>query len=903
MENSIKFSPPPIREEYIDRQKLINRLDEALNHKLTLISAPAGFGKTTLVSAWAKRNTAKIAWINITESDNDPIRFLKFIASGMHQIDIPETDAILSVIQTPPPHSYEAILLHLLECILHFKEDVILVLDEFNLLNNEEIHQFGRFMIEKAPSNFHCILTTRMDPPLPLGRLRVNNELLEIRTKDFRFSNQEAREFLNDKMGLNLRRNDIRVLVRKTEGWIAGLQLAGLAIKTAENPQERKNFIQNFSGVHKFVMEYLSEEVFQNISPEMENFFLETSVLEQFNVDLCNHVTQQQYSHEMIKEIQKMNLFILPMSCQMDWFRYNRLFAELLQARLVQRKPDEINNLHQRASDWYRAHRYYRDAFNHAMDAKNLDGAIEILKAGWVELAYSGRISCLEEMIEAIPKRMVKDDLELSAAYCWMLNLTGQIDELAIWINTTQNALLTVSNEENIAPSKNNSTLDIQIFILQSVMARYNKNYEQAKRFSQIALERIVEINDADLQGITYVNLGDTYRDAGDLHQAKLYYHKALPFLKSAKNFIVLGMCTFHAARIDQFSGKIADGIKLCQETLALLESHHLSEQPAGGLVHIALANLYFERFELDKTEYYLELGQSISLHWDAHDLIFNSTITNARLKQAQGRISEAKEALQLAENQIKERSAAYQKLIIDLVKMRIWESEKDFAKISVYIEKYEANPKNNNSTMLFDIEGLTYCLGLSVIGRYEQAVNALQDFIIRARNHGSIICEIEAHVLLAFVHKQLDYKLNTICDDLISAIELASEAGYKRIFMDRGEAMRPLIFCLKERKSEMTERHCDFARNLIHSLPKIENGDSDILNTKALLDCLSKREAEVLELICEGYSNQEIANKLVITLNTVKKHTSNIYSKIGVLSRAQAIAVVQSINYQFEAE
>ena len=351
-----KLYIPPPRPKVVLRPRLIERLNEGFSAscKLTLISAPAGFGKTTLVSEWVAGCERPVAWLSLDEGDNDPTRFLTYLVSALQTIMANIGAGALAVLQSPQPPSTESILTTLLNEITTFPDSFILVLDDYHVIDSKPVDQALAFLVEHQPPQMHLVIATREDPPLPLARLRVRGQLTELRAADLRFTPAEAAEFLNRMMGLNLRDADIAALEARTEGWIAGLQLAALSM---QGRSDTAGFIRAFSGSHRFVLDYLAGEVLERQPERVRNFLLQTAILDRLSGSLCDGVTAQDGGRGMLETLERDNLFVVPLDDQRQWYRYHHLFAEVLKTRLIEAQPEQVSSLHKRASAWYRTER------------------------------------------------------------------------------------------------------------------------------------------------------------------------------------------------------------------------------------------------------------------------------------------------------------------------------------------------------------------------------------------------------------------------------------------------------------------------------------------------------------------------------------------------------------------
>jgi LuxR family maltose regulon positive regulatory protein len=377
-----KLYIPPHRPSMVSRPRLIERMNEGMLRKLTLISAPAGFGKTTLVSEWISTCGKPVAWLSLDEGDSDLTRFISYLIAAIQTIKAGLGEGLLAEHQSPQPPPTESILTALLNEITTISGNFIFVLDDYHLIDSKPVDEAITFLLEHQPPQMHLVVATREDPPLPLPRLRARRQLTELRAADMRFTSAEAAEFLNQIMGLNLSDGDVAGLESRTEGWIAGLQLAALSM---QGHQDTASFIKSFAGSHRFVLDYLVEEVLQRQPEHIRSFLLQTSILDRFCAPLCNAVTERENSKEMLDFLERGNLFLIPLDDQRQWYRYHHLFAEVLQAHLKEAQPDQVFALHQRASEWYEQNHLPAEAFQHAFVANDFDRAARLAEDAWRE--------------------------------------------------------------------------------------------------------------------------------------------------------------------------------------------------------------------------------------------------------------------------------------------------------------------------------------------------------------------------------------------------------------------------------------------------------------------------------------------------------------------------------------
>ena len=413
-----KLYIPPPRPKVVLRPRLIERLNEGLDRKLTLISAPAGFGKTTLVSEWVAGSERPAAWLSLDEGDNDPTRFLTYLVAALQTIAPDIGEGVLSVLQSPQPPPTESILTALLNEITAVPDDFVLVLDDYHVIDARPVDAALTFLLEHLPPQMHLVITTREDPQLPLARLRARGQLTELRAADLRFTPSEAAAFLNEVMGLNLSAEDIAALETRTEGWIAGLQLAALSMRGREDVP---GFIRAFAGDNRYIVDYLVEEVLQRQPERVRSFLLQTSILDRLSGPLCDAVTGQEEGNALLEALERGNFFVVPLDDRRHWYRYHHLFADVLHAHLMAEQPDQVPTLHRRASEWYEQHGSAADAIRHALAAEDFERAADLVELAVPAMRRSRQEATLLGWLKALPDELIQCRPVLSVAYAGTL--------------------------------------------------------------------------------------------------------------------------------------------------------------------------------------------------------------------------------------------------------------------------------------------------------------------------------------------------------------------------------------------------------------------------------------------------------------------------------------------------
>ncbi|MEZ4683221.1 MAG: AAA family ATPase [Caldilineaceae bacterium] len=622
-------SPP--RPNLVARPRLIERLNSGLHRKLTLISAPAGFGKTTLVSEWiallGERPEPGVAWLSLDESDSDPVRFLTYLVAALQKLASTIGQSILGMLQSPQPPPPNVILPTLLNDLAadldNATQSLLLVLDDYHVLDSDVIDQALTFLIDHLPPQLHLVITTREDPLLPLARLRARAQLTEIRAADLRFTPAEAADFLNRAMGLELAPDEIAALERRTEGWIAGLQLAAVSMQGHDaGDHDRAHFIQSFTGSHRFVMDYLLEEVLHQQSAQMQQFLLYTSILDRFCGPLCDAVLCAPCAtgQATLEALEQANLFVVPLDHERRWYRYHHLFAELLRQRLQQTlattgaADPSIEALHGRASQWYEANDLELDAFHHATLANDIARAERLIEGKGMPLHFRGAIRPVLRWLNSLPTTVFDDHPSLWLAHASTLLATGQVVR-------TQEALQ--GAELVLEAQLTNASLDDQardligrIAAIRATIAAGLQQVDVIIAQSQRALTYLHPDNLA-FRTATSWKLGYAYHLTGDYSVAMQAYQAAIAKSQASGNTIFAIMSLIGLADIFQIEAQLPKAAEYYQRAIALFGEQLL---PSAGEAYSGLAQIYYEWNDLEAARHHATQGLQLGRQWEQSD-------------------------------------------------------------------------------------------------------------------------------------------------------------------------------------------------------------------------------------------------------------------------------------------
>jgi len=652
-----KFHIPPWRTGLVSRPRLLEKLQRgwAENRRLTLISAPAGYGKSTLLTEWVTAYKGRVAWLSLDERDNTPLRFWTYLVTALQTISKPFGQGVLEMLESAQDFDSNRFLTAFVNEVSTIEPSAILVLDDFHVISNLDVHAGMNFLLEHLSSSLHLVISTRTDPPLPLSRLRVRGQLTEIRIADLRFNVEEASSFLNDLMNLKLTESDVLALETRTEGWIAGLQLAALSMQGRE---DTRAFIQNFTGGQHFVLEYLVEEVLQRQPQALQNFLLETSILPRLSAPLCNAVTDSTEGAQALAELRRRNLFVIPLDGEHYWFRYHHLFAEFLKSHLKRTLPDKLPALHRRAAQWFEENNDVEDALRHAFAIPDYPYASRMVVDNWRRIYHQGQLNTAVEWLDSLPPDFIRQSPPLGVAYCWTLFVRGDYDRIETYLDQITRVFEQMAGAGRLPADHPEYNIVLQqVILLRAVVMRHRGQVSAALREIEQLLPTIEGLRQtlgnvvADM-GYTacYSQMGYTYVAANDLERAAECLSRVSPHARRCGNILALAHTTIELARISLLLGRLEQAEKICRDELSLREQTAYADYPAFGLIHLGLANVLREKKAWDEAGHHLRKGLEITQKSGHAYYLAQGCLIAARLHQAQGKPEQAQEDLRHAE-------------------------------------------------------------------------------------------------------------------------------------------------------------------------------------------------------------------------------------------------------------
>lgn len=923
-----KFFPPPPRAQIVPRTHLVARLEDGLRQgrKLALVSAPAGFGKTTLVREVCRRLGYETAWLSLDAPDNDPLRFWRYVVAALRRVTPAIGELAQGMLEAHQPPPVENVLTSLLNDLAERSDALLLILDDYQAIDNPAIHAELNFLIDHLSPQVHIVITTRADPPLALARRRGRLEMIEVRAADLRFTRAESLTFLNSIMKLELSAQDVDVLVRRTEGWVAGLQMAGLAMQgilqapQSESaadalPEDLHNFVLSFAGDDQYIGDYLLEEVLQHQPAEVQAFLLRTSLLERFNAELCAQVTGSTPAacQRFLDQLDHANLFLVPLDNRQSWFRYHRLFGELLQRQFRQTiEPLAEKDLHLAASRWFEQNALWGEAFEHAMRAEDMPRAAGLLFTASSDMLMSDQLRPIRDWARRIPLEVVLNMPDVCMVWSWAALATGYVDEAEMLLNELEKRFsldtraLQADRAVLLAMEPGYLLLLIMVAVQRATIAVGGKDIPFAMRLCEDVLACLDKLEHGEAYAICYVyaavayfNLGVAYKSSADLEQSSQAFLKAIDFSRMYDNQHILTMSICHLAQIHLISGRLEQAEETYREALRV-SSEIGRQSPYVSLAHVGLGQAYYERNDLDRAAAEFEQSISIGSPWNNWESIVPASIGLARLKMARCDRAGALAALKQTDDAWQHMYHSGPLSIVQVWQALLAGNYQYSASADAFIK--EAEVVNARLTLHYSLETQqTLLIRLYLSQRmFAQAAALLEPLIAILAAGGRCLMLAEALVLYAAALEGLN-KPGEAQQALERALDLAAPAGIVRVFLDEGPTIAGLLVRISgEGRPALREA----ARQLLTLFPKDipEPGSKPTSIPGAggqnafAFEPLSERETEVLRCLAEGLTNNEIAGRLVIAAGTVKVHTNNIYAKLGVNSRTAAVAKARAL-------
>ena len=888
-----KFYIPPPQPNSIQRPRLTQLINKSLDRKLILISAPAGFGKTTLLSEWILSSQQRVSWISLEDADNDPTRFWNYFIGALQILQEGLVKDARVFLQKGDSQNVmaqlESFITILINEISEYPEEFTIILDDYHQINNKAIHEGINFLIDHLPPRMHLILACRADPPLPLARLRARGQMVELRAENLRFTSDEAMVFLNQIMSLGLSADQIAALETRTEGWIAGIQLAAISMQRSE---DTTRFIETFTGSHRFIMDYLVDEVLNYQPEDVQAFLLDTSILERFTGSLCDSLTGKTDGQEMLRQLEQSNLFIIPLDNERRWYRYHHLFADLLHSRLQESKPDQVALLHQRACGWFEREGLLPEAIQHAIKMRDYERAAQLIERTVEVNRQKGEIATLTGWVDALPDGTRRSHPSLCLAYARALVDTSQNISIEALVDEAETALQT----EQFSTSPGSASLRGQIAALRAHLAMIRNHFEETIELSRFALDLLGK-EEARWRSFVGLILAGAYRFTNDWAAASQAYLEASELSQSAGDGVNTLAALSMRGEVLEAQGHLHQSTEQFERVLRLAQELVIPTAPVTGYALSGLGRVWFEWNDLQASSTYVHEGIERSIKGDNKDILLRGYLMLARLRQAQADLEGTQEALDNAELAAIQMGGPTIKDWVNAFRVQAWLAQGEVEPAIDWASKYSGEVADK----AFPTIAITLARVRLAQGRSEEALGLLNHALQSAYAVGRLGNAIQILTVKALIHRVLGDLENTFIT-LSRALTLAEPEGYVRTFLDEGESMRSLLSDFKTTiESRLPGTGPDNPKTLFDYTQKLLAGfaiSSIHQTSKPLSDHpqlsipepLSERELEVLRLMEAGLSNREIADKDIVSINTVKTQVKSIYGKLGVHNREDAI-------------
>lgn len=889
---STKLHIPKSQRNVVVRQGLIEKITSSMQAKLILLSAPAGYGKTTLASeaiqSVKEAQALRIAWLSLDADDNDPIQFFAYLDEATK--GIPRQQNSLAEMLQSQQASPKTLAKSFLNDLISIQEPFLLVLDDYHVIDSQEIDEAMAFLIAKMPQSMTLMMTSRSDPGFPLARLRARGELVEIRADDLRFSKDEAAQFMQEVMGISISDEQISVLGKRTEGWVAGLQMAALSMRD-RSLGEIDSFVQKFTGSHRYIVDYLLDEVLLNQPAHIRSFLLQTSILRRLCGPLCDAVTGQEDSGELLQALEQNNLFVIPLDDERRWYRYHHLFSEVLQAHWNESSPDDLALIHQRASKWYEQNNMPKEAIYHALLAKDFERVAFLAEFMWRAMNVRYQSLTWLGWVKKIPDNYVKASPVLSVGYAWALLDAGEMEAADPRLQDAERWLSKIKNTDErpsemvVVDEIEFKTLPRTLANARAYLAQTMEKPSDAIRYAQEALDLLVG-DDYFERGLAYLLLGFAHWSNGDLDTAYQAVSDAVVNMQRAENLPFTISFTSYLADILIAQGLLNETVQKYSRLLNAILDSGKPVIPEVSVLHLGLSELYIEQGDIETAKSHFMQAEALGelpafppwhRHW---------SLAQAGIKSAEHDLDGVLDILTNAER-LSYRHPFPNVRPVSAMKIRtkLAQGRLDAAWRWVEEQGFSVDASLN---YMREFDHITFARVL--LAQYkndddqnkaENAKKLLQRLLEKAEQGKRVGSMIEVLNLLALLHAA-EGDNSSALQFLKRALQLAETEKYVRIFVDEG---KPMALLLQDALSE------NFSTAYIKKLlDTFSEDDTDNASSEYLDDLLTEREREILVLISAGLKNKEIAEQVVVSVNTVLYHTKNIYNKLGVNKRTQAV-------------
>lgn len=889
------FAPPP-RPELVPRPRLVERLNEASKVKLTLVSAPAGFGKTTLVSSWSAASTLPIAWLSLDEDDRDPLRFLQHVVWALKGIAAEVGDETTALVDSPRNLPVDQLVTRVVNDLTLIEKDVVLVLDDYHAAATSAVDELLEFLLERSPAQVHVVMTTRADPDLPLARLRARGQMTELRAEDLRFAVEEVAAFLSEVMGLSLSPEEITTLDQRTEGWIAALQLAALSMRGRE---DLGGFVRSFAGDHRFVFDFLVQEVVRRQPLEVRNFLLQTSVLRTLTAPLCDQVTGRDDSDAMLTRLERSNLFLTPLDDERRWYRYHALFADVLAAELGRQNAASVAVLHERASKWHEEYGSPGEAIRHALAAGDASRAAIMVERAWFRMDRDFQTRAWTKWASWLPGAEIRARPVLAVGVAWARLGNGDLSGSDEMLDIAERRMTELQSEDAsesrstyVADERAYRALPARIAAARAYSAQALGDGVRSEELARSAIE-LAPQDDPGSRGVPAGLLGLAHWARGELPSALESLRAAMESFRALGDSSAALSFAFPIADVLAAQGELRRAIESYRGLLKYAEDLGRPVPAGVAELHVGLAELLLERGERSEASEHLQaadsLGQGAVLPGDESRMAAN----RARVMLALGDLGQAMELLD-------EAARLYVPVPVPdvrplgAVRARVWLALGRLAEAKAWAgdqwPDLQAQPSYVDEYALLTVARVLIAdyRDSGSVERLDTALDLLRTISASAQAAGRGATVLEALVLRALALQAQGDEASAL-ETISLALEMAEPEGYQGVFTDEGRALTRLL-----RAASRSGSSTRFARRLVKAMRNIDEAP---LNPSREVEPLGERELDVLRMLRSELTGPQIARELGMSVHTLRTHTKNIYSKLGVHGRQAAVRRAEDLS------
>lgn len=887
-----KLFAPPVRADAVGRAQLVARLGQGVRHGHALISAPAGFGKSTLVTQWIASTAMPVAWLSLEEDDREPLRFLAYVLAALRTVEPSLGEGLARALRSAQPPPPLAAATELANDLASGAKDVALVLDDAHTVCDGPVLELLTFLLDHAPPRLHLVLTAREEPDLPLARLRAQGRLVELRAADLRFAPDEAERFLTESMGLPVEPEDARTLARTTEGWVAGLQLAALSLHGRDDPAA---FVRSFAGEHRHVLDYLSHEVLRGVEPRVQRFLLETSVLDRMCGSACDAVTGRNDGAETLVDLERANLFLVPLDDERRWYRYHALFSDVLRAEARREREGDLPELHRRASRWFEADRSPGEAIAHALAARDVDRAARLLELAWRPMDRAFQIPTWRRWAARLPDDALRSRPVLAVAVAWAHLGEGDPAGAEAWLADAERwsearraedeASARIAHERGVADEAAFRALPARIAAAHAYRAQAMGDGAAGDAHARRAVE-LAPDDDPGARALPAGLLGLSHWARGELDDALESLRLSMEGFRALGDAAAALAFTFAIADVLTARGRLREASRTCVEALRYAAEQEGPTLPGEAEAHVGLAELHVELGDLEAAERELRAGEALGdagiLTGDAGRL----AAVRARVELALGDAASAHALLDEADRL---RTAGPVPVLrpTDATRARIWLAQGRLAEARAWAEEQgtagDLEPSYLNEYALLTVARVQLATFRSDGSEapIAEALTLLDAVAEDAEAGGRTGGVIEALVLRALASQAAGDDPGAL-RSLLRALRLAQVEGHHAVFVSEGPAMARLLRAAAREGADRAQ-----LRRVLDSLAASSERPRVLPD---VVEPLSDRERDVLRLLRSELSGPQVARELGMSVHTLRSHTKSIYSKLGVHGRREAV-------------